>query len=146
LGLRIAEFADQFLVAGCLLDGIEIGALHVLDDGVFQRGLVVRLDDHDRHFVQSRLLRRAPAPLAGDDLVGVGAGPTHDDRLNDAALADRVGEKVEIVLAKGLAGVARIGTQESHRHPPLPARALDDRAFVAGVADQGREAAAEAGS
>ena len=45
----------------------------------------------DRNFVQAGALRRAPAPLAGDDLVIVRypAQRAHDDRLNDAALAQR---------------------------------------------------------
>ena len=42
IGLRIAELAAQPLVAARLFHGVEVGALHVLDDGEFQRLLVGR--------------------------------------------------------------------------------------------------------
>ena len=76
-----------------------------------------------------------------------GARGANDDRLDDAALADRAGQEVEVVLLEGLARVARIGVQELDRHAPLAAAGpLHDGGFVRRVADQGGEAAAEAGS
>ena len=91
--LAVAEIADQRTVALRLLERIKIGALHILDDRKLQRLLVGRLDDDDRHLVQPGTLRRAPAPLASDDLKSVGRAahrPRHD-RLNHAALAQRSG-------------------------------------------------------
>jgi hypothetical protein len=57
--------------------------------------------------VQLRALRRAPAAFAGDDLKARGSGSTaHDQRLDDALVADRGGEFLERVLgeAGGAAG------------------------------------------
>ena len=82
--LGIGEIAHQPLVAGCLLDRVEIGPLDVFEDREFQGGPVVDLDDDHRHLIEARPLRRPPAPLAGHDLEGtghVGQGP-HDDRLD----------------------------------------------------------------
>ena len=66
--LRVIALLHQRDIAGRFLDRIEVGALHVLDDGEFERLHVGRIDDGDRHLVQAGALRRAPAPLAGDDL------------------------------------------------------------------------------
>ena len=106
---------DQRLIAGRLFERIEVGALHVLDDGEFERLRVGRLDHDDRHVVQAGALRRAPAPLAGDDLelVRRAAHGAHDDRLDDAALADRGGQLVEFGLGEGAARIARIGARDS---------------------------------
>ena len=146
IGLRIAELVDQAMVAGRFLDRVEIRALHVLDDGEFERRSVVRLDNGDRHVVQAGPLGRPPAALAGDDLVGVRAlsEGAHHDRLDDAALADRAGEEVEIGLVEGLAWIARVGAQELDRHAPLAAGALDHFRLVARVSDQRGKAAAQA--
>src|SRR5437660_1787523 len=86
------------------------------------------------------VLPAAPAPLAGDDLVMVRrtAQRAHDDRLDDAAFADRCRELVELDLGIGLPRIARIGPQELHRHAPLAAYALDRRGLLADVADQRR--------
>ena len=67
--------------------------------------VVGRFDEDDRDVVQPGALRRAPAPLAGDDLEGVGgaAHGAHDDRLDDAALADRGRELVELGVGKNCA-------------------------------------------
>ena len=94
---------------------IEVRALDVLDDGVFERGPVVDLDDDHRHLVQAGHLRRAPAPLAGDDFIhrGLIGHRPHQDRLHDAALADRPGQGFDLICFEVLAWVARIGAQES---------------------------------
>ncbi len=67
--LRIGIALDQLAVAAGLLDGVEIGALHVLDDRELEHLLVGQVAHDDRHRVQAGPLRRAPAPLTGDDLV-----------------------------------------------------------------------------
>ena len=72
VGLRIVVVGAELRVAVRLLDRVEIGALDVLDDGEFERLAIADVDDDDRDLVQAGALRRAPAPLAGDDLVGVG--------------------------------------------------------------------------
>ena len=67
--LAVVEALDQLAIAGRLLDGVEIRALHVLDDRKLENFLVGEFAHDDRHRVQAGLLRRAPAALAGDDLV-----------------------------------------------------------------------------
>ncbi len=86
--LRAIEIVHKRKITGRLLDWIEIGALHVFDDGVLKRLRIVRFDDCNRHVVKTRALRRAPSPLPGDDLEVVALQRAHDNRLNDAALAD----------------------------------------------------------
>lgn len=95
--LAVAEIADQRAIAFGLFERIEIGALHVLDDRKLQRFGIGRLDDDDRNVVQAGTLCRAPAALTGDDLVAVrnAAHGPRNDRLDDAALAQRRGELIE---------------------------------------------------
>jgi hypothetical protein len=94
--------------------------------------------------VQTRALRRAPAALAGDDLVIVGAARAHHDRLNDAALADRVGELGEFRVGEQLARIARIGAHVFDRHLALAARgALAGLRFHTDVAHQRCETASQ---
>src|SRR5262249_31271011 len=91
-------------------------------------------------------LRGTPAPFAGDDLerVGRAARGAHHDRLNDAALADRRRELVELCLGIGAAWIARIRPQEFDWHAPLTARALGrDLGLLADIADQRGEAASK---
>ena len=81
--LGVAEALDQVAVAGRLLDGVEIGALHVLDDGELERLLIAQIAHDHRHLMQAGPLRRAPAPFAGDDLVAAAlAIRARDDRLH----------------------------------------------------------------
>ncbi len=88
--------------------------------------------------MQACTLRCTPAPLAGDDLVGVGlaANRTHQNRLENPLLLDRGRKLLELFLGIGLARIARVGFQELDRHAALAARALDRGALVADVADQ----------
>ena len=54
--------SHQRAIAFGLFERIEIGALHVFDDGELKRFGVGRLDDDDRHLVQVR--RAAPRASA----------------------------------------------------------------------------------
>src|ERR1051325_9555248 len=147
--LRVLVLVGERLIAGGLLERIEIGALHVLDDRELERFGVGRLVHDDRHLVQTGALRRAPAPLAGDDLESVGraAHGAHDDRLDDAALADRAGELAELGVGEMTARIARIGLDELDRHAALATAhvLLRLRRLLVGadVADQRRETATE---
>ena len=115
--LAVAEIFHQRPIAFRLFERIEVGALHVLDDRELQRFLVSRLDDDDRHFVQAGTLRRAPAPLAGDDLEGVrrAANRPRHDRLNDAALAQRSGNSSSSASEKMRRGLRAFGRSELGR-------------------------------
>ena len=62
-----------------------------------------------RNLAQPRALRRAPAPLAGDDLEAAAVDRPHEDRLHHALLADRLGELGErrVVHARARLVLAR---------------------------------------
>src|SRR5476649_1797665 len=66
LSLHDALPIYQRQIAGRLFDRIQISALHVFDDGEFERLRVGRLDHRNRHLVQTGTLGCAPSPLAGD--------------------------------------------------------------------------------
>ena len=143
--LRIAELGSEPLITERLLQCVEVRTLDVLDNGDFERLLVVGFDRDDRHVVQGGTLGRPPAPLASDDLVGIGGARhgAHENGLDDAFLTDRVRQLFEIVFVEDGARVAWIGAQELDRHPLLATGADQRRAFLAGIADEGRKAAAE---
>jgi hypothetical protein len=83
-------------------------------------------------------LRRAPAPLAGNNLEAVmrTANRPRHDRLDHTMLPDRLRELGEFGIGKGTARVAWIRLQEFDRHLPLAARSLDMRGLAADVSDQ----------
>ena len=139
--LGVAEALDQLAIAGRLLDRVEVGALHVLDDRELEHFLVVELAHDDRHRVQAGLLRRAPAALAGDDLVAAARasgrtmiGCTRPlERIDSASSASSSSRK-------SLRGLSRLALQLGDRHqallalrrqrslPPAPARRSGRRA------------------
>jgi len=63
------------------------------------------------------LLRRAPAALASDDLELARGRRADDDRLQHAALANRIGERGERLLVEMLATLARVRMDETDRNP-----------------------------
>ncbi len=147
--LGVAEAVHQLAVALRLLDGVEVGALHVLDDGEFEHLGVVEIAHHRGQLVHRGELRRPPAPLAGDDLEAgrVGGVRAQDQRLDHALLADRGGEVLE-VAARRTRGAAGPGWPGSGRSGPCAgptARCRGRRGDVgADIGEQGGEAAAEA--
>ena len=81
VAVRISVVGAELGVARGFLESVEIGALHILDDGDFERFTIASLDDDDRDIVEPRALRRPPAPLAGNDLISIGDarnGADHD--------------------------------------------------------------------
>src|SRR5690242_13275543 len=99
---------DELPIAFRFLERVQILALDILDQRQLGgRGFVELANDRgDR--VQLRLLGRTPAPLAGDDHVILAVRP-EQDRLEDAALADRLRQLVErgfVELHARLFGVA----------------------------------------
>src|SRR6185295_14955132 len=114
LGMRI--ILDEPPVGLRLLDRIEVLALDILDQGDLERLLVAELADDGGDLVQPRALRRAPAPLAGDDLEAV-AVRANDDRLDDAARLDGGGELDQGLLledAARLAGMRLDACERNH--------------------------------
>jgi hypothetical protein len=141
--LAMLIIGRQRLIAGRLFQRIEIGALHILDDRKLERLGVADVEQHDRHFMQACTLRGAPAPLAGDDLVAVGRAlqRAHDDRLDDAALPDRLRQLREVFLDESAARVARARLDMLDRHAARRARAaLAAGGFRTDIAHQRRKA------
>ena len=94
IGLAAAEFAHQPAVGLGFFQRRQILALQVFDEGDFQRLQIAERPDDDRHPVQPGALRRAPAPLAGNQLE-IGSRITdrvldrpHQQGLDDALFAD----------------------------------------------------------
>ena len=145
VAMRIAVSLAELGVAGRLLERVEIGPLHVFDDGDFERLAVAGLDNDDRNLMQARPLRGPPATFAGNDLISIrraGDG-ADDDGLDDAALLDRGGEFVELRIVEALSRVARIGAQEFDRR--LAGAARQFRLLQVRAPQQSRQSPPEAG-
>ena len=108
LFLLEGEFLGEPDVSGGFLDGVEILALEVLDEGHFQN-IPVRCDAlDDRDGGEAEFLRSAPAALTGDEFVF----PIHqarDERLDDAVLADGLDEIIERRIDELVARLERGG-------------------------------------
>src|SRR5580658_1392560 len=96
--MRETEFGNQTLQSARLFERIEVLALNVLNQRHRDRGFIRNAPDDRRDLAQPGLLRGAPAPLTGDDLVALYAAlisladGSHHDRLHDALRPDRIGE------------------------------------------------------
>ncbi len=86
---------DHAVVHRGFVERRQVLALEVLDDRDLERRVVVDLFDQGGDGLESGETRRAPATLAGHDLVGVRSERADEDRLEDAVLADRRRELVE---------------------------------------------------
>src|SRR3979411_1958885 len=82
--LSHAEFAGKPRVTLRFLDGIEIGALQILDERKLENFQISRLANDYWNFGQAYFLRRAPTPLAGDQFMRSSIELPDDQRLNDA--------------------------------------------------------------
>ena len=83
------QLIDQHGAGARLLDGVEVLTGHVLDERRLQaRGLVL-VADHDGDLREAGPGGGAPAPLAGDQLVGPVGELADDQRLDDAGGGDR---------------------------------------------------------
>src|SRR5690349_12237424 len=90
--------------------------------------------------MQLRLLRGAPAALAGDQLVTPAGERADDHRLDHPALADRVGELVErgfVEVAPRLLGM-RLDRGDGEAGEPFAALGRRDR-LVVGVDPRRRD-------
>ena len=79
---------DQLVIALGLFNRTQILALDILDQRDLGRGFIVELAHDRRDQVDLRLLRRAPPPLARNNLKVV-ANRSKQDRLQHPALGDR---------------------------------------------------------
>src|SRR5262249_35837475 len=90
------EVLDELLVRGCFLERVEVGAMDVLDQSVLEGRRVVGGTDQRRDRLQARPSRRPPPPFTGDELVAF-VGGAHEHRLEHADLADRIGQRAELL-------------------------------------------------
>jgi len=100
---------DQALHAQRDFDGVEVLALDVLHEGHGVQVLVVHLADVGREGRQIGALRGPPAAFAADDDVFAVVGLLHRHGLDDAQLADRVGQLVEGLLVELRARLRGVG-------------------------------------
>ena len=136
--LGVAIIVEQAAIGLRLLDRVEILALDILEQGDFERLGVAEIADDRRNFVQARLLRRAPAALAGDDLEAM-AVRTHDDRLDHAARGDRLRQFGQRFLVEGSARLAGMRLDACRRGSDAPRRAGLSRAGVSRWMSPSRE-------
>ncbi len=124
--LGVAELGDETLIALGLLERVQILALHILDEREFERVAVAHFAQQHRHFVQLGALRRAPAPLAGEDLEFAGAARVraHQKRLQHALRRDRLRQRVERFLVEAPARLEAAGVEALDRHALDAARRL----------------------
>ena len=108
----------------------------------------LRWRDHRRELVESGPLRRPPAPLAGDDLVGravlAAVAGSHHQRLNDALLADRGGQALDLGLVEVLARLVGVGRQVLDRDGEQRALPRAERSRLHGFAEEGGKALTQA--
>ena len=116
--LGAAELVHQPAVGLGLLERRQILALQILHQRDFDTSESPKRADNDRNLVHPDALRRAPAPLAGDQLeIGVVLGDRpHQQRLHDALLADRLGQRLSSSSAKWRRGWNGAGPDRLDRH------------------------------
>src|SRR5436190_266423 len=106
LAQREPELVDQDGVRTGLLDRRELLARNVLDQAQQQRVAVVGVANDGGDRLATGFPRRAPAALAGDDLVAAGGARPHEQRLDHTLAADRLGKtgaRISVEPPTGLA-------------------------------------------
>jgi len=110
-----AELACEAGISGSFLDGVEVGALEVFDEGHFEDLAVggLALDDGDGF--EAEFSGGAPAAFAGDEFE-LSVDAADDEGLDDAVLADRLEEFVEGVVREAGAGLEGAGDDLADRN------------------------------
>jgi hypothetical protein len=75
-------------------DRVQVFPLDVLDERDFEEMLVGNVLDYGGQLREAREFRRAPATLAGDELITVAMRPDNQ-RLDDAVCGDGIGKLLE---------------------------------------------------
>src|ERR1035437_4379374 len=104
---REPQLLDERRARAGLLARAEVLAGHVLDERELERNGVLALADERRNALETGDARRAPAALAGDELIGAPGARPDEHGLQDSALAQRPRERVQrllVELAPGLTG------------------------------------------
>ena len=82
------ELVDQALVALSFLEGVQIGALKILDESERQHGPVVEVPDDSWNLCPTEPGHRPEPSLAGDELPFPVADISHDDGLQEPTCPD----------------------------------------------------------
>ena len=117
-----AELFAQMFVSQRFFQCIQIGALHIFDQRHLQHLLRCGVFHHDRHGLQPGQERRSPAALARDQGELIFTGALDDKRLNQAMLADGIGQFTQGLFVELHAGLMRIGRDGAHRRFDQAAR------------------------
>ena len=105
--LAEAELVDELSVGFRRLERIEILALQVLDQRELELVAIGELAHDCRDAFEAGGLRGPEPALAGDELVAVDR-LGHEDRLDDAVLADARGQGRQAVGVEPLAWLVRV--------------------------------------
>src|SRR5690606_7839404 len=112
----------------CLLDGIEVCTLDVLDNREFQSNTVINLADNHGNLGQAGDLGRAPPAFTSDNFITTTLARPDHNRLDHAMFPDRLSEVCKLRLAEMSTWVACIGSDKCDRH--LVIRAYTRRGSV----------------
>ena len=96
------------------VDGVEVGALQVLDEREHGAGSVASLEDARGDGLLADQFKGAEAAFAGDELVAI-LHLADDDRLHEAFGTDRVGEFLHLGVVEIAARLAGIRDDRSQR-------------------------------
>src|ERR1041385_858865 len=116
LGQR--EIGHEPLVAGGRVHRRKIVALEILDQREGEQRAVLHLLHHRRELLPAEALHRAPAPLAGDQLVAAaGPGSAHDG-LQEKRGGDRIGQLLELPVVELASRLIRVRADRGNGQLP----------------------------
>ena len=132
------EAVHQLAIGVGRLEGIEVGALEVLDERELELVAIDQLADDGRNAIETGRLRRTQAALAGHELVA-GRRLGHEDRLEHAVRGDARAERGQVLRGEPLARLVRV------RADPRDRDLHGAGVSAAAWRDEGAQAATEAG-
>ena len=100
---------DQSLISQGFFHRVQILTLQVFNQGQLRGFFVIRFDDDNRNFGQSRNSGGTPPALAGDDLIITAGQLPYRQRLDDAVDSDGICQGLEFFFVKILTGLFRVG-------------------------------------
>ena len=136
--LRMTKFIHELAISNCLLNGIEVCALNVLNNCNLKHIQVRKFPHHNGQFMQLGKLRGAPTPFPRDNFIftGLHRMRTHDQRLYYAFRPNGPCEVIEVIGIKVPTRLVRIwmlmvstGTSISLRRSELTGPCVSDGLF-----------------
>jgi hypothetical protein len=112
---RERKFVHEHRVGAGFLDRGKIVASDVLHQREDERLAVVAVSHERGDRREACSAGRAPAALAGDELVATALGRPDDDRLHDSLSADGVREAADPVRVDVLPGLPRVRADRAER-------------------------------